>query len=479
MTNLSSVEAWLTHHIRQYLNTNFSQPTLKKLAFALALVSCLSAGSILLFSLFSPSLTHTLHYTLVNINTIASCSALGMYLFLPLLGHLADKHGPVILSTLSLIMFVPNYFLLAMAYKHEWSYWYMCFAFACIGCGTSSLYFSSLLTCAKIYPNLKGMAISAPVTCYGLSALMGAQFLKLAYFRNQTAVTTSDEDILDLYRVFMSLTVMYFFVGLFNWVSASIVAIERAVVFDEASPLLTNDEEPNASRKSTTRRFRDFLRDKTAWLLLVSLFLNLGPEEMYLNNMSSMLKTVYAAYPGLTHYSLLVPDQLSLHSTSSTLSRLIMGGVSDYAASRFGFCRVYLLIGCVAIAGVSQYLLMDSNHYLALLRPPAFFNLVSMLVGASYGGIFTLYPTVVASVWGIDMMGSTWGSFMVAPAIASVTFNLLYAQRYDKYCQVNATELGHCLSPFFSMTTVCFAVSAVIILAVWKLSWMKRGLVVF
>ena len=69
--------------------------------------------------------------------------------------------------------------------------------FCFIGLATSSLYFSSLITCARICPDHKGLAISLPITCYGLSALLGAQILKLPYFHRH--------DVLDLEVVFLFL----------------------------------------------------------------------------------------------------------------------------------------------------------------------------------------------------------------------------------------------------------------------------------
>jgi hypothetical protein len=45
------------------------------------------------------------------------------------------------------------------------------------------------------------------------------------------------------------------------------------------------------------------------------------------------------------------------------------------------------------------------------------FSVGSILIGVSYGGVFTLAPTVVSIVWGIGGFGRNWGILTFTPGI--------------------------------------------------------------
>ncbi|EGW31882.1 uncharacterized protein SPAPADRAFT_140457 [Spathaspora passalidarum NRRL Y-27907] len=473
----------ISHKIKSYLSRHISLKNLRKLAFVISLISCLVSGSILLFSLFTISFHEVLGLSFMQINTIASFSACGMYFCLPVLGYLADCYGPALLSLFSIWFFCPSYlinsYIVCVLREQPVSNKYIyafCFTFFLIGLATSSLYFSSLITCARIFPNHKGLAISLPITCYGFSALIGSQMLKIDYFL--------DQGQLDLYKTFRFFGILYFGIGALNFVSSSIAIVEQELIFnleEEESPIIPDecmsvDEEtplaPVMSRRSSIeppnhhQRFIQFLKDKSAWLLLVSLVLNIGPMESYQNNLGSILKNIT---PGAD-----LSDQVSLMATASTVARLLVGGASDYLATK-GICRVWLLIVVIFIGAIGQYAngVLDPNT-------PVNYSLIAMINGVSYGGMFTLYPTIVASIWGIDIMGSTWGSFMVAPATGSILYSLFYGHNADSRCTGNARGLfNNCLERYFTFTSLGLITSCALVYIVWKFIWYKRGLYIF
>ncbi|RLV95028.1 putative transporter MCH1 [Spathaspora sp. JA1] len=455
----------ISHKIKSYLSRHISLYNLRRLAFVISLISCLVSGSILLFSLFSTSLHNVLGLTYLQINTIASFSACGMYFCLPVLGYLADSYGPALLSLFSIWFFCPSYLInswlvtsLQREEQHAVSNKYIyafCFTFCLIGLATSSLYFSSLITCARIFPNHKGLAISLPITCYGFSALIGSQLLKLDYF--------IEDGHLNLYQTFKFFGILYFIIGGLNFISSSIAIVEQELIFnlqETESPIIPeeclseeDDEEslpliPSISRRSSIEplnhhtRFMQFLRDKSAWLLLVSLVLNIGPMESYQNNLGSILMNISPRSD--------LSDQVSLMATASTITRLLVGGTSDYLAT-VGVCRVWLLILVILVGVIGQYAngILDPNV-------PANYASIAMINGISYGGMFTLYPTIVASIWGIDIMGSTWGSFMVAPATGSILYSLFYGHNADSKCNDNSRGklFDNCLSSYFTLTSL-------------------------
>lgn len=451
-----------TRHIRNFLAARYDQEHLRRGAFVIALSSCLSLGSIMLFSLFALALHRTVGLTYTEINFIVSLSAVGMYLCLPILGYLADKYSPALLTLISIWAFCPAYAVNAHLVKlskdlSPVGVFCMAASFCFIGLATSLLYFLSLLTCAKIYPNHKSMAISMPVACYGLSSLIGSQILKLLYFHHKSE--------LDLHRVFLFFAGLYFVVGIFNFVANSIVTIEQEVIFGEEEPLLDTESlhssllEPRRSLLiepiDHRKRYIRFLRDKSAWVLLASLVLNVGPLESFQNNLGLIVDASSEAID--------IGDQVSWIAALSTVIRLLIGVVADWILSperKHPVCKVWLLLCCTFLGAAGQ---------LAVLFAPNF-TTVSVLNGLSYGGLFTIYPTIVASIWGVDMMGSTWGSFMVAPAVGSIFFSLYYGHEVDL-----CTSEGTCLQGYFLTTSLSLVASSVFVLIAWRGMWWKRG----
>lgn len=447
----------------------------------------------MLYTLFSTSFHEVLGLTYLEINTIASFSACGMYLFLPILGYLADCYGPALLSVFSIWFFCPAYFIntyLVERIRYDQLvdgvvspiYIYtLCFTFCLIGLATSALYFSSLLTCARIYPSHKGMAISLPVTCYGLSALIGSQILKLHYFQ-------LENNRLDLYKVFRFFGILYLIVGLFSFVSSSIVVVEQELIFDiidEETALLsecsseididptTIEETPLTPQVSKFdppnhhERFMAFLHDKSTWLLLFSLLLNIGPLESYQNNLGSILRNISPTAN--------LSNQVSILAAASTVTRLILGWLSDFISSpnrKYPICRVWLVIAVIAIGIFGQY----SN---GILDPNIEVNYASIAAinGIAYGGLFTIYPIIVADVWSIDILGSTWAFFMIAPATGSILFSLLYGTNADSRCNDNARALfNNCLERYFTMTSLGLTISCLLVYITWRFVWFHRGL---
>lgn len=473
---------WVTHGIKRYLSHHISGHNLKILSFIISLLACLSLGSIMLFSLYSPSLHKFMKFTYLQINFVASLSAIGMYLSLPILGYLGDMYGPPILSIISIWFFCPSYLISSLVinnnYLHEYhslNLYLLGLCFCSVGLATSSLFFSSLLTCAKIYPNKKGLAISLPIGCYGLSTLLGGQILRLKYFEDE------EYRILNLFKVFRFFTILYLVIGILNFVANSIVSMESEVIFiDENSPLVDDEDEdeetpliPQRSHRSIEpvnhkQRFQKFLKDKSAWLLLISLIINIGPLEAYQNNLSSIISK--------SNHESNLSNQVSVMALSSTIVRLGFGGLSDYlsdSSRTYPVCKVWLLSLIIIMGSLGQFMLTQSVNRKSYFS----FNLISVLNGGSYGGLFTIYPTIVASVWGIDIMGSTWGSFMVAPAIGSIIFSLLFGKLMD----INCNEKGGptCLQPYFVITGLALTTSLAIVLFVWRVIWWKRGFRVF
>lgn len=445
MVGLSRLEHILTLPIRRQIQKRFTNNQIRYTAFGLSLLTCVLDASVVTFSLFTDKFIKHLHYNQVDINIISGMMLIGLYLTLPLLGYLADAHGSVLLAIIG-ISLTPGYLLALWVFKHHLDYWVMAIAFGLIGLGTSSSYFCSLLTCAKVFPDRKGLGISLPVTFYGLSSLVLTWVFHWKVFSN-------GKGEISIERVFYGLSILYSVVGVINWISSVVVSIEKEIVFaklldeeriqgDYGAVDSTEDgilNAPLVNESSHEEKFKAFLKDPTMKLMLVALFLLAGPLELYISNLGSITEVLSGGDVGY---------QVGVFSLFSTLTRISMGILSDKIGTLHGNVNLILGFGVgLAIVGFGL---------IALGGVPM--ELISCLIGVSYGAVFTLFPTLSAIIWGVEILGSTWGLFLSAPAIGALVFGIIYAREYDTYCP----EIG-CLKWTFIFFCGLFVMSGIFI----------------
>jgi MFS family permease len=107
---------------------------------------------------------------------------------------------------------------------------------------------------------------------------------------------------------------------------------------------------------------------------------------------------------------------VSMLALSNTLSRLVSGLLSDYMSSpnrSQSISRIPLFLFLGLVNAFALFLLA----YAPIPWLQQYFSIGSILVGISYGGIFTLAPTIVSVVWGIGGFGRNWGILTFTPGI--------------------------------------------------------------
>lgn len=409
--------------IRNSMEHRVPVSIIKITSFLISLLGCLLLGSVLIFPLISQLLIEEIGLKIFDVNLISSFTVIGMYLCLPVLGYLSDVYGNNLLSIISIFAFCPAYFsnyfvILDSQHKLLW----LCINYCLIGLGTSALYFLCLLTCSKIYPEKKGLSISLPVTSYGISSLISTQILKLAFFKDES-------NHLNILKIFVFFGFLYLVLGILNFLSTSII-IERSFKLAENTELIpiSSIEPPNHQQK-----FLNFLRDPKMYVLLASLFLILGPLETFQNNLNSLL--------GLVGHPEELNSQIILLSLFSTITRLVVGILSDYMNKRD-------ILITLLVLGTASHLLSYLNLQLSTLTIITIFN------GITYGGVFTIYPTILAEIWSVEMLGSTWGLFMIAPAISTSLFSLLYGNLLDTFGNLSIYSRICSLGTFISIILV-------------------------
>lgn len=536
----------------------------KYIAFASAVLSCLCAGSITAFSLYGPLFLRHLRYSQYQVNAVSTTAELAMYLPVPLAGWLCDRYNPRPLSAFAGVCFGLGYALAAGVYragpvrvmyrlvpesniyelkKEGWPFGVMIFAFVLIGLGTMSMYLTAVTTCAKNFGKgrHKGITLAIPIAAFGLSGLW--QSLVGSYcFKDESA-----DGNVDVFRYFCFLSGLLFAVGIIGSLCLRIVGeeqmiedamdeMERSGIFEEeqrsllhrdegissennygsTAPRPNRDDTESVISKESSRLHRSkfwrqkyrllntetrlFLSDSTAYLLAAGFFLTSGPGEAYLNNIGTLIHTVYppATNPPNNNSPAV---HVSIVALTSTIARLATGTLADLAGpskpsdetpvwsrsrARRGpitLPRPVILIVSAGLFSIGQILLatpLVQTHPLTL-------TLNTALVGFGYGAIFSLTPMIISVVWGVENFGTNWGIVATMPAIGAALWGVIYSAVYSAGRDKQPNTLGEgkgqeCYgSQCYQSTFAAMAVASWIAIVLWILAWRgwrRRGVVV-
>ncbi|GAM90070.1 hypothetical protein ANO11243_081100 [Dothideomycetidae sp. 11243] len=543
-------------------------------SFVWALIECLCAGSITAFSLYAPLFQRRLHYSQLRVNTISIAAELGMYLPVPISGYLCDRYGPGIPSSLSGVLFGTGYLLAAFAYKSGppesaggdgWPFGVMVLAFVCIGVATSGMYLSAVSTCAKNFGRgkHKGLALALPIAAFGLSGMWQSQVGSRLLYETKDDGT---KGAVDVFRYFLFLGITLLAVGLIGALALQVVdeeeMIDEAVEELERSGLLDDselfhrivqergygtlhetgqispeqeysireelyDRKARAIREKQKKTWllneetRRFLSDRTMWLLAFGFFLITGPGEAFINNLGTIIDTLYPAGTIESDIPTSAATHVSIVAITSTLARIFTGTLTDLLAptsvqhqhrrgpnsmvnsmaslnpdgsqqSSFQLSRVVFLVVFSLILSLGQVLLASGviqNH-------GERFWLVSAMIGAGYGAVFSLTPIIVSVVWGVENFGTNWGIVATVPAAGATVWGLVYSGIYESAAHVSALTKGkasvleaveelmchgtRCYAPTFWAMAVSVWVACAMWMWAWKgkRGWVQRGVAV-
>lgn len=459
---------------------------LKYASFASAILSCLCAGSITAYSLYGPLFLKHLRYSQFQVNAVSTTAELAMYLPVPLFGYLCDRYNPRPLSLGAGIFFGVGYLLAALTYhagppqtEGGWPFAIMVVAFVGVGMGTSCMYLSAVTTCAKNFGTgkHKGLALALPIAAFGLSGMWQSQ-VGSHFFAQKEDERNGDVDVL---RYFLFLAGLLFAVGLVGAVGLRVIGeeeliasavdelerdgllednrhLQRSLLHDgdnangygtlspnphdaEASSLASKLHGSESALKKTmllNTETRIFLTDPTMWLLAAGFFLTTGPGEAFINNLGTIIHTLYAPSASIPP-SNSPATHVSLVALTSTLARLLTGTLSDLLAPTptnpdsattkipLTISRMSFLLTATLMFSLGQLLLATT----AVQSHPPLFPLVSALIGLGYGAVFSLCPIIVSVVWGVQNFGTNWGIVAVVPAAGAAIWGAVYSGVYQ------------------------------------------------
>ncbi|PWN43488.1 MFS general substrate transporter [Ceraceosorus guamensis] len=249
----------------------------------------------------------------------------------------------------------------------------------------------------------------------------------------------------------------------------------------EATPLLRGDVESDRNAPampatlplvSSSPSFRAYLRSPAFWSLTLLLFAAAGGAEMVMSSVGSMVVSLLAVHA--TDASQIGREELKVRTrlvgvlaTTNTISRLLAGLASDaldptrpFASSsevtraqspiRRALHRLsQIRMSRVTILMAGQSILLLSFVYAAsALDSIAGLSALCSAVGAGYGMLFTLIPSVILIAWGQQHFGRNWGSMTYAAAAGSLGFSILFAQVSDSVAQRTQNQANAALHGF-------------------------------
>ncbi|KAL8792131.1 MAG: hypothetical protein Q9195_005306 [Heterodermia aff. obscurata] len=434
-----------------------------------------------------------LHYSQFQVNAVSITAELALYLPAPFVGYLCDRYNPRPISLLSAILFGGGYLLAALTYRsvddpesHSWPFGVMILAFVGVGMGTNSMYLSAVTTCAKNFGRgkHKGVALALPIAAFGLSGMWQSQVgSRLLYERDPD---TGGKGDVDVFRFFIFLAGLLFAVGLigamalkvFNeeeLIDEAVSELERSGLLEDSSIFqrsllhdssdvsnnnrhgygtLTPPSDPATetsschSSKDTRKKIwlinmetRIFLTDSTMWLFAAGFFLVTGPGDAFINNLGTILSTLYPPPFHGPPPSNSPATNVSIVALTSTLARLLTGTVSDLLAPtkihrsefpssaprRLTVSRVSFLLFWTALFSLGQLLLASG----LVQRHPPLFAMISTLQGLGYGAAFSLTPIIISVVWGVQNFGTNWGLVAMLPAGGAAVWGAVYSAVYQ------------------------------------------------
>ncbi|POR36337.1 Putative transporter MCH1 [Tolypocladium paradoxum] len=426
----------------------------------------------------------------------------------------------------------------------EWSYPLMMFAFVCVGSGTCAMYIAAVSTCAKNFGKGKyrGLALAMPITGFGLSGMwlsqLGTRFLY------ETKPDGSRGDV-DVFRFFVFLAILLFVVGIIgtftlrvvdeqDLIDEAIEELENSGLLDgsallarsdrgygtagpttpaadhQGDPLLGASMDDDAKWKKNwvlNAETRRFLTDHTMWPFALAFLLMVGPGEAFINNLGTVIGTLTPPIEGFGEGTS-AATHVSVFGVTSTIARLLIGTMTDLLAPapetqhvqisshhrssplrRFAISRVVFLLFFGIVMSIGLIFLASG----AVQNHADRFWVVSGLVGAGYGAIFSLTPLIVTIIWGVENFATNFGIIAMLPALGSTFWGLVYSAVYQAGAKGSGSAKSggdsdddvfcygkRCYSATFWAEGICVWMACVLLLWVWKGKggWHQRGIVI-
>ena len=294
-------------------------------------------------------------------------------------GNLLDQFGPRKLMIFSSACFGFGWILTGFA--PNLPALYLFFGIFCGG-GSGLRYNPCITTAVRWFPDRKGLASGLVVGAMGLAPLALAPIANV---------------LLTRYDVLAAFKILGFFFFIFSAMASVIVDMPPAGWHPEGyvSPSsLPNDGGVDCGWPEMMRSkvfyvmWIIFLGSCVAGLMLIGHASTIGQEVAHITSAQAALLVGILA---LANFS----------------GRMLMGVLSDIVG------RYKTLLICLAICSVDMFLLPHIRGFVA-------FVIAIVVVGATFGGVLSIFPAIVSETFGLKHMGVNYGIMFTAYGIASI-----------------------------------------------------------
>ncbi|KAJ7489823.1 MFS general substrate transporter [Mycena galericulata] len=408
-----------------------SPPNRILVCFSIA-ANALCAGGVFTFPLLSPVLAQHVKLTQPQLTSIVLAGMAGQYPCTPIVGKIVDSHGPWLSSLIAAFLFSLSFVSFSLRVEHmldnplsQASVYLLVLLFALAGFGTVFSYFSSLFAATRTFPAYPGVASGTVMALFGLSPLLLSSVAS-------TWFTDGDGESLNLVRFLAFLGLLcgvVHIIGALNLrVPLPITSAPRPEEADETAALLPK------SSNDCGRALFDLVRDPYFWVFCMLLVVTLGPCEMVISNVGTIVLSLPSATVSSGSADAAASAQVKTLAISNTATRLLIGPIADFlspivtSAPHVGLSPRKHFISRAAFLVVAAAVLAFTFIWMEVgVRTQTDVWVLSVGTGIAYGATFTVLPSIIASVWGARNAGRNFGLVVYAPLTGTTIFSYIYA----------------------------------------------------
>ncbi|KAF9483901.1 MFS general substrate transporter [Pholiota conissans] len=460
----------------------------------------LCAGGMFTFPLMSPTLAAHSKLSQPHLTTIILAGMMSQYPVAVVVGSVTDQYGPSVCTFIGGLLFVTGfggfsmevYSTVAANVQHpsQASFYRMVICFLLIGLGTVFSYCASLFAASKYFASHIGLASGAMMAIFALSPLFFSSIATHFFMDSTTGLLNVVP-----FNVFLA-----FVTGL---VSAFVSIILRqlpppvivemdsdAIASDstneeETTPLLVPDSEVAAAvaidKPKYPSTIRELVKTVDFWLFAVYCLFILGASEMVISNIG----TISESLPAAPYHSTLASTssssaalQVKLLSIANTISRIVVGPLADFVSPIASFLpsgvrtfpRKHVISRFSFLAGAASLLSLTFIWLAVGVHNQAQLWALSIGTGLSYSATFTVIPSLLSSLWGLQHLGRNFGFMMYAPFTGTPIFSYIYASISASHTEVGETicKGRSCWELTFSFSIITSIFSILISFMLWK-----------
>lgn len=348
---------------------------------AFIIIFCCSASAA--FSVFADTLVKATSATASQVALTLTIYQFFMAAFGILSGRIIDHSSPKKLMYVGGFIFGLGWFLGAFAHN----IWFLYFAIGILaGSGNGLLYNPSLLTTLKWFPEKRG-------TISGL--LLGAASLGPLVLAKAGAWLCATMGANGLMPIGAAYLILIWLVG---WLMASPETPEQTA--NQAAPVTTG--------KSP----KEMMGSLNFWLLLLLFAIACTAGIMLIGSLSSIAQIQLQLTP------IVAANFVVVNTLANFFGRMITGRAVD----KLGETRTLLVILCLTIIGLAG---------LRFAENIAMFTIFLIILGASFGGVLVVFPTLTGKTFGQKFSGTNYGIMffgyaigaLIGPQIATLSMN--------------------------------------------------------